>query len=172
MLIMTAKLPRRALSLGVLTAAALGLVILLLALLSPRGQAGQTAAAVRPAKLRTNEDRIAYLAEYGWEVKEDPLTVEELIVPRSFDEPYDEYLSLQAEQGFDLTRYAGKRIRRYCYAVTNYPGQPGDVRADLLIYRNTVIGGEVLSPTQDGFLHGLAGPERAPDQAPAGAALS
>ena len=74
------------------------------------------------------------------------------------DDSYDEYLALQSQQGFDLTQYAGKRVKRYTYEIANYPTGETGVQANLLIYKNTVIGGEVLSPQMDGFLHGLTMP--------------
>ena len=99
-----------------------------------------------------------YLAGYGWEVNSEPLATQELLIPEEMDESYDEYLALQSQQGFDLTQYAGKRVKRYTYEITNYPTGETGVQANLLIYKNRVIGGEVLSPQMDGFLHGLAMP--------------
>ena len=90
---------------------------------------------------------------------EEPLATEELLIPEVMDESYDNYLSLQTGQGFDLEKYAGKRVKRYTYEITNYPTGETGVQANLMIYRNTVVGGEVLSPQMDGFLHGLARPE-------------
>ena len=58
-------------------------------------------------------------------------------------------------KGFDPTKYAGTRVKRYSYRITNYPTGEEGVVADLYIYKNTVIGGEVLNPQLDGFLHGL-----------------
>ena len=83
---------------------------------------------------------------------------EELLIPKEMDASYDDYLALQSGQGFDLSKYAGKRVKRYTYEITNYPTGETGILANLLIYKNTVIGGEVLSPQLDGFLHGLAMP--------------
>lgn len=99
-----------------------------------------------------------YLEAYGWEVNSEPLATQELLIPEEMDESYDEYLALQSEQGFDLKQYAGKRVKRYTYEITNYPTGEQGVQANVLIYQNTVIGGEVLSPQMDGFLHGLTMP--------------
>ena len=55
-------------------------------------------------------------------------------------------------------QYAGKRVKRYTYEIYNYPSGEAGVQANLLVYRNTVFGGEVLSPLLNGFLHGLAMP--------------
>ena len=86
------------------------------------------------------------------------------------DASYDDYLALQSGQGFDLSKYAGKRVKRYTYEITNYPTGETGILANLLIYKNTVIGGEVLSPQLDGFLHGLAMPKiRATPEIPPGA---
>ena len=106
---------------------------------------------------------MAYLEQYGWTVDPEPAAVEELLIPETFDETYAQYLDLQASQGFDLTKYCGKRVKRYAYTITNYPTGETGVQAGLLVYKNTVIGGEVLSSQLDGFIHGLARPS--PEQA-------
>lgn len=157
MLIVTAKVPQRKLAFG----AALAALACCCALALNLGGGAREAAASAvpdPKGVRSNEDRVEYLASYGWEVLEDPLATQELLIPEEMDESYDEYLALQQEQGFDLTKYAGKRVKRYTYEITNYPTGETGVQANLLIYKNMVVGGEVLSPQLDGFLHGLAMP--------------
>ena len=158
MLIVTAKLSRRKLALW--GAAVLGLLCCALLLGSGRGQPalGVEPAAVNPVGIKTNDDRIRFLSDLGWQVAPEPAAVEELLLPSEFDDSYRDYLALQTEQGFDLTRLAGKRLKRYTYQVTNYPGDAGDVQVNLLIYKNSVVGGEVLSSKLDGFLHGLSMP--------------
>ena len=121
-------------------------------------QAVSSSALPDPKGVRDNQDRIDYLAAYGWQVSPEPIASQELLVPEEMDESYSEYLAVQREQGFDLEKYAGKRVKRYTYEVTNYPTGETGVQANLLLYKNTVIGGEVLSPRLDGFLHGLAMP--------------
>lgn len=111
-----------------------------------------------PKGVKSNQDRIDYLSAYGWQVSEEPIATQELLIPEEMDESYTEYLTLQSAQGFDLKEYAGKRVKRYTYVVFNYPTGEVGVQTNLLIYNNTVIGGEVLSPQLDGFLHGLAMP--------------
>ena len=160
MLIVTAKIPRRKLALWALAAAALCCCALLVNVDALRIVHGvETAAVVSPKDVKTNADRIAYLGAYGWQVKEEPLATQELIIPREFDETYTDYLTLQSEQGFDLEKYAGKRVKRYTYEITNHPTGEQGVQGNLLIYKNTVVGGEVLSPQLDGFLHGLIMPK-------------
>ncbi len=152
---MTAKVPRRKLALCVAAAALACCCAVGLNLGGAASQAAAAPASPDPKGVKSNEDRVAYLESFGWTVKEEPLATQELLVPQEMDESYDEYLALQAGQGFDLEKYAGKRVKRYTYEITNYPSGETGVQANLLIYKNTVVGGEVLSPRLDGFLHGL-----------------
>ena len=157
MLIFTAKIHKGRIA-AVAAAAAVVCGILMAAAVLSGGRGAAASASVCPKGVRTNEDRVAYLESYGWAVSEEPIAVEELIIPEEFDETYSQYLELQAGQGFDLTDYCGRRVKRYTYEVTNYPTGETGVQANLLLYKNTVIGGEVLSPRLDGFLHGLSMP--------------
>ncbi len=158
MLIMTAKLPRRKLSLGVAAAALLCCCAIALNFGQALGREASASALPSPKGVKSNQDRIDYLSAYGWQVSEDPIATQELLIPEEMDDSYTEYLALQNGQGFDLQKYAGKRVKRYTYEVLNYPTGETGVQANLLICKNTVVGGEVLSPRLDGFLHGLAMP--------------
>ena len=106
----------------------------------------------------TNEQRIAYIESFGWDPGFTHTAVENVRIPVEFDDVYEEYNALQRKQGFDLRKYRAHTVKRYTYEVTNYPTGEQGVQANLLLYKNTVIGGEVLSPQLDGFLHGLAMP--------------
>ena len=159
MIILTAKLPRhRKLTIGVAVAALACCAALVLTLGGGPAREASASAVPSPKGVKSNEDRVAYLQSDGWEVSAEPLATEELLIPKEMDASYDDYLALQSGQGFDLSKYAGKRVKRYTYEITNYPTGETGILANLLIYKNTVIGGEVLSPQLDGFLHGLAMP--------------
>ena len=158
MLIMTAKLPKRKLTLGVAAAALLCCCAIALNFSQWAGREVSASALPSPKGVRTNQDRVEYLSAYGWQVSEEPISTQELLIPEEMDDSYTQYLALQSNQGFDLEKYAGKRVKRYTYEVLNYPTGETGVQANLLICKNTVIGGEVLSPQLDGFLHGLAMP--------------
>ncbi len=158
MFIITAKLKKEWLIAGAVALLAIVCaVVLTLGAFQARG--AQVSGAVSPKGVRTNEDRIAYLESYGWTVEPEAIAVEELLIPEEFDETYDQYLALQAGQGFDLTKYAGKRVKRYTYVITNYPTGEQGVQAGLLLYKDTVVGGEVLSPQLGGFIHSLEMPQ-------------
>ena len=110
--------------------------------------------------VRSNEDRVAFLTRLGWEVKPEPASIEDVLIPETFDESYADYLSLQREQGFDLAPYGGRTVKRYTYQVTNFPGLQENIWAVLLVFHRTVIGGEVYCSSGDGFTRGLDFPGR------------
>ena len=107
-------------------------------------------------KVADNDARVEYLRSYGWEVEEEPEAIEEIVVPEEFNNVFTKYNEIQKQQGFDLEKQKGQRIKRYTYVVTNYPDEPEYVRANLLICKNRVVGGDICSlKVQGGFLHGL-----------------
>ena len=155
MFIVTARLPKKRLLAA--SAAALCCVFAVLAFtLTLGGRAVAASAEVKNVK--TNDDRLAYLNGLGWQVSPQPLATEELLIPEEFGDSYQGYLKLQADQGFDLTQYRGKRVKRYTYQLTNYPSQAEPVQIALLIYKDRVVGGQIQSASGS-FLHGLAMPE-------------
>jgi len=103
-----------------------------------------------------NDARITYLATYGWQVKAEPESIEEVVIPQEFSDVFTKYNAIQLEQGFDLNKQKGQRVKRYTYVVTNYPDEPDYVRANLFVCKGKVVAGDICSlKVQDGFLHGL-----------------
>ena len=62
----------------------------------------------------------------------------------------------QESHGEDVSdKEAQKALKIFTDAITNYPTGEEGVQAGLLIYKNTVLGGDVLSSQLGGFIHGL-----------------
>ncbi len=104
--------------------------------------------------ISTNEERISFLKKYGWETEPEAREVIDITIPIHFDPIYEKYNQLQLDEGLDLKKYRGKTVKKYTYLVTNYE-YDGIVLANLLIYNNNVIGGDICSAAVDGFLHGF-----------------
>ena len=99
MFIITARVRK-----GPILAVAAAAAVVCGVLLAAAGLGGRDTAVsgvVSPTGVKTNEDRIAYLESYGWQVSQEPSSVEELLIPDTFDESYTQYLELQSSQGFD-----------------------------------------------------------------------
>ena len=165
MVIMTAKVSkskRIAAALIVLIA-----VILLVVCLSNTGKTPRStnradtapAAQPEPSEIKTNDDRVAFLASFGWQVAPEPTQTQEVRIPTEPSEVFERYNDLQRSQGFDLSAYAGKNVRRYVYEIKNYPDSSDTYYATLFIYKNAVIGGDVCSSAQGGTMHSLCMPK-------------
>ena len=103
-----------------------------------------------------NEDRVSFLKEFGYEVDETPIEVEKVTIPESFDSVYEKYNDIQRSQGLNLKRYSGKTVTRYTYKITNYEtAEENNVLANILIYNNKIVGGDVCSVDSNGFIHGF-----------------
>ena len=100
----------------------------------------------------TTEGRITYLRALGWEADPATETAQEIVLPRTFDGVFGDYNALQKQQGFDLSIYAGETCSVYTYRVTNYAGTSDTVLAQLFVYRNRVIGGDIHATAMDGFM--------------------
>ena len=106
--------------------------------------------------VKTAEDRLAFIHGFGIEVEPQPVEEFSTVVPKKFDAVYEEYNGIQKSQGLDLSKYKGKKVVRYTYAVTNYPkdasGFPSQVYLNLIVYKKRVIGGDISSSDGGGFV--------------------
>ena len=102
-------------------------------------------------RLDTEEGRIAYLAELGWEVSPDPVESFRFLLPEPLTEPYLSYNALQLPQGFDLNQHTGQQITRYTYKILNYPNRPDGVQANLYIIDADPVAGDIFCPGANGF---------------------
>ncbi len=111
----------------------------------PAGQVSSQSVSVRYDKIKTEQDVINFLAQFGWQVEGKAIEVKEVTVPAEFDKVYAGYNQVQLAQGLDLTRYKGKALTRYTFKITNYEGHEGTVLANVLVYRKKVVGGDICS---------------------------
>ncbi|NLL37991.1 MAG: DUF4830 domain-containing protein [Clostridiales bacterium] len=153
MFVFTAKFDKRKAIIIILALAVLLCAIILIAGSLSRNSSKSVKSSL--GNLRTNEDRVDFLKELGWEVNETPVETQEIVIPREFKGVYEDYAKLQREQGFTLDKYGGMKAVRYTYKILNYPGDPGNVVADMIIYGSTLIAGDIQSTALDGFMIGL-----------------
>jgi len=106
-------------------------------------------------KLKTNEQRVALLESYGWNVDPEPRGEREVQIPKTFDDTYQAYNAIQLGQGLDLTPFQGKRATLYTYELAEYPTGAEGVTANLLIRKNRLVAADISSAEADGFVHGI-----------------
>lgn len=115
--------------------------------------------AVTAENAATNDARVAFLATFGWEVSEQPVQTQQVRVPLDPSEVFLRYNELQRSQGYDLSTLAGKTLNRYVYEVFNHPGQDETYYATVLVYQDTVVGGDICSSAKNGVMHGFQMPQ-------------
>ena len=134
---------------------ALVMLITLIAFIPARDDSVSASTQIDYSGLKTGDDRIAFIGQFGWQVKPEAVACVEVRIPEEFDKVMSAYNEIQKGQGLDLSKYKGKTVQRYTYEVTNYDGYNGVVFVNIIVYRNKVIAGDVCSADISGFMHGL-----------------
>ena len=156
MLVMTAKVDKK--KIAVILAAAVLLIAGILILAG--GGRSQTTAG---AGVSSNDARVAFLKNFGWDVAASPAESSQVKIPSEPSEVFDRYNALQKSQGYDLSAFAGKTVMRYVYKINNYPGATDPVYATVLVYKNQIVGGDVTDTSPKGKVHGFKMPASGTD---------
>lgn len=160
MFVMTAKVSKTKVA-AIITAIIALVVIVVIAV----GAGSKKETAQKP-NADTNDARVKFLAEYGWDVNAEPVQAQPVTLPQTEgNEVFTKYNELQKSQGYDLTKYAGKKVQRYVYEIVNYPCAEEPVYATMFVLDGTVIGGDVTNTAPDGKMHGFALPSELSEDA-------
>ena len=65
------------------------------------------------SKVKSNEDRVNFLSQFGWKVNPEPLEMVEITIPENFNSTYENYNAIQKNQGLDLSKYKVRTIKPY-----------------------------------------------------------
>ena len=84
-----------------------------------------------------------YLKSLGYEI--EFIDEKQFNIPKNFGEGLKEYNTLQKEQGFNLEKYKGKECVQKQYYVTSKKIYPEKYVANILTYKNKLIGGDLHS---------------------------
>ena len=153
MFVMTAKISKpKLIAAGV---AVVAIILLIILLASAGGGSSEASLNATPAG-ETNDERVAFLATYGWSVNADPTESQKVKIPETSDNKvFVRYNDLQQSQGFDLTNFSGKEVMRYVYEILNYPDATAPVYASVLVYDGHIIGGDITNSAPEGAIHGF-----------------
>ena len=156
MMVMTAKVDLKRIILIIAAAAALILAAILL-----MGGGGETTTPTAAPSAASNDGRVQFLKNFGWDVATSPTESGQVKIPKDSSDVFDRYNTMQKGQGYDLSAYAGKNVMRYVYKVNNYPGASAPVYATVLVYKDQIIGGDVTDTSAGGKIRGFRMPEAA-----------
>ena len=102
MMVMTAKVDFK----KIMTALA-AVAALMLALILFLGNNDSTAAQTAAPTASSNDGRVKFLTDFGWDVTTSPKESGQVQIPEQSSEVFDRYNALQKSQGFDLSKFAG-----------------------------------------------------------------
>ena len=102
-----------------------------------------------------HEGRVEFIKQFGYEIGEAPVSEKEFNLPTVLDRVGIDYNEIQRRQGLDLTKYGGTKVTRYPSEVKNYEGYEGKVLANVIVYRDRVIGCDISSEDPSGFVKPL-----------------
>lgn len=154
MFIWTMKFDKKKAAFWVIMAALVIVGIVLLLGAHDRAGTARAADAGQSDSVKTEKARTAYIERCGWKVESPALKEDTVLIPKSFSKVFETYNQLQKEQGFDLSRYAGREVKLYTYKVLD-SGLGENVLASLYVCDGAVIGGDVHSTELDGFMGAL-----------------
>lgn len=95
-----------------------------------------------------------YLISLGY-ATDGLLESSESVIPAVPDKSYENYQKLQKQAGWDLSSYRGRKVMRYSYSLSNFPGEAEGVRANILVCDGEIIGGDICTVALDGFMVAL-----------------
>ena len=151
MMILTAKVDFKKIMVILLSLAAVLLALILIF-------GGKSESTATSAGVTANDDRVKFLESFGWQITPTPKEATQVRIPEESGEMFRRYNALQKGQGYDLSKFSGKKVMRYVYEITNYPGAQEPVYATVLVYKNKVIGGDVTDTAAHGKIRGFQMP--------------
>lgn len=134
------------------------LVVLCVALLTVLVKCAFSAA---PVTAGTQEDVTSFIRSFGWEVRDNPDEIKEVIIPADFSGVYENYNELQKKQGYDLSKYRTETVVRHTYSILNFTTADGNLMSgvyiNVLVFDGKIIGGDICTYDLAGFMVGFDG---------------
>ncbi len=148
---------------GIIGVAAVVLIALIVLIPSKTETTAQIAAMnenISFNNIKNSSDVVDFLKQYGWETEKNAIEECQITIPKEFDKVMTTYNEIQKQQGLDLTKYRKKTATRYTFKVNNYPDYNGTVYANVIVYKDKVIGADICSADAKGFIHTLSMPNQ------------
>lgn len=100
----------------------------------------------------TNADRLIFIRDLGYTVIDDNPTKKTVNIPQVFYDVYNNYNSIQQKAGYDLSLYKGCEVTVYTYKINPPPKHTDECVANIIVYKDRIIGGDISSVSLGGFM--------------------
>ena len=138
------KMPKGSLALIILAAVVLASSLIV----SLKNNSGKVVAA------SDNLSVLAYIESFDIDVLKEGLKEDEIKVPTTFNDVYNNYNKIQKEQGFDLENYKGKTLKRYTYPMINIEDE-GSLFVEVLTFDGIIVAADIYSTNIGGSIRTL-----------------
>ncbi len=138
------KMPKGSLALIILAAVVLASSLIV----SLKNNSGKVVAA------SDNLSVLAYIESFDIDVLKEGLKEDEIKVPATFNDVYNNYNKIQKEQGFDLENYKGKTLKRYTYPMINIEDE-GSLFVEVLTFDGIIVAADIYSTNIGGSIRTL-----------------
>ncbi len=92
----------------------------------------------------SDEACAAFLTSLGLSASLPASDVREIRLPDIFDEALNTYNTLQRQAGFDLSNYAGQRVKLRTYNLNEHPSGCA-AQAHIYVHNDRIIGGDIAA---------------------------
>ncbi len=104
------------------------------------------------ANAKTNADRLVFIKGLNYIPLDDQPDTKTVIIPDAFYEVYSTYNDLQRLAGYDLSLYKGCEVTVYTYKINPPSDYTGECVANLIVYNDRIIGGDISALALGGFM--------------------
>ena len=133
----------------------------------PTALGGGTGFSGGKIKLKTTDEMLEYLRGMGLEADLASAAVDQVKVPKKWDESFEAFNAVIQQSGLDLTKVKGKTVEKWDFVIPSRSAEGQTVSAILLVRKQVLVGAYLIS-RPSGEVTALTAP--APAQEGAGAA--
>lgn len=110
--------------------------------------AGDAVTASAPAvvtAITTTQDIAGYFSGYGLEIDLSTAAVDEVKIPKKWDDSFSAFNQVVQESGLDLSGYKGKKVEKWTALCPALSRDDKDSYCVLLVYKAKAVGAYILS---------------------------
>ena len=104
-----------------------------------------SAAVTGPAKIETTQDIGAFFSAHGFEVDLTSATVDQVKIPKKWDDSFAAFNEVVCQSGLDLSKYKGKTVEKWTLLCPGRSSGEEKVYTILLVYREKPVGAYLLA---------------------------
>ncbi|MBQ3094134.1 MAG: DUF4830 domain-containing protein [Clostridia bacterium] len=93
---------------------------------------------------QNDEACATFLTSLGYTAELPAVQIKEIRLPDVFDDALTAYNDVQKQAGYDLSAYAGQRVKLRTYALAEHPDGHA-CEAHIYVYNGLIIGGDIAA---------------------------